>query len=129
MSSRPLSDMQLAFMRALWKLDEGSVADVQAELVAEGQALATTTVATVLRRLEAGKYVTHRRDGRQFVYRARVTQQALGSRALERLSTSIYGGNVTALLTQLLGSLPVTPDELVEVQRLIEAKTQEQEES
>src|SRR5262245_36930680 len=128
MSSRPLSDMQLAFMRALWKLREGSVAEVQAELAAQGQSLATTTVATVLRRLEAGRYVTHRRDGRQFVYRARVTQQALGGRALERLSTSIYGGNVGALLSQLLGSLAVTPDELAEVQRLIDAKTQEQEE-
>jgi len=121
--------MQLAFMRALWKRGEASVAEVQAELAEAGQALAPTTVATVLRRLEAAKYVTHRRDGRQFVYRARVTQQALGSRALERLNAHLYGGDVTALLTQLLGALSVTPEELALVQRRIEAKRQEQEES
>jgi len=117
--------MQLAFMRALWKLGEASVAEVQAELDVQGQVLATTTVATVLRRLESAKYVSHRRDGRQFVYRARVTQQALGSRALERLSASIYGGDVGALLTQLVGSLSVKPDDLAEIQRLIDAKTEE----
>ena len=125
MPSRPLSDMQLAFMRALWTLGEGSVTDVQAQLAAEGQDLATTTVATVLRRLEAGDYVTHRREGRQFVYRARISQHDLGGLALQRLTTNIYGGDVTALLTQLLGSLPVSAEELAQVQRLIEDKVQE----
>jgi predicted transcriptional regulator len=120
--------MQLAFMRALWNRGEASVADVQAALAEQGQVLATTTVATVLRRLEAAKYVTHRSVGRQFVYRARVSQEALGGRALERLRAHVYGGNVGAMLSQLLGSLEVSEDELAQMQRLIDAKTQQREE-
>lgn len=129
MTTKPLSDMQLAFMRALWAVGEGTVSQVQAELTRSGQTLATTTVSTVLRRLEADGFVDHRRDGRQFVYRATVSQRDLGGNALQRLTQTIYGGDVTAMLAQLLGSASVSADDLEAVQRLIANKAADKERS
>jgi predicted transcriptional regulator len=76
----PLSDVQLAFMRALWEVGEGSVAAVQDALERSGRKLAPTTVATVLRRLEAKGWVAHREEGRVLLYRAAVSRQARAGR-------------------------------------------------
>ncbi len=114
--------MQLAFMRALWELGEANVAQMQAQLATNGQILAVTTVATVLRRMEKKSWVAHRSEGRQFVYRAVLSQEKMGASVLSRITDALYGGNVGALLAQLIGSDSVDAADLAEVKRLIADK-------
>ncbi|UCD74856.1 MAG: BlaI/MecI/CopY family transcriptional regulator, partial [Phycisphaerales bacterium] len=71
--SHKLGDLQLAIMQVLWEKGQATVAEVhQALLPARG--LALTTIATMLSKLEKKGVLTHRRKGRQFVYRPRVAQ-------------------------------------------------------
>jgi BlaI family penicillinase repressor len=118
----PLSEMQLGFMQALWAMGEGSVGDVQGWLEKGGRKLAPTTVATVLRRLEAKGWVAHREEGRGFVYRAAVTRESATGSLIQRLTRSFFGGNVPALVSQLLDSRDVSQQDLDEIKRLIESK-------
>jgi BlaI family transcriptional regulator, penicillinase repressor len=118
----PLSDVQLGFMQALWDLGEGSVSDVQGRLEASGRKLASTTVATVLRRLEAKGWVTHREEGRGFVYRAAVSRERATGSLIDRLTGAFFGGDVPALVSHLLDSRGVTKKEIAEIKRLIEVK-------
>jgi BlaI family penicillinase repressor len=118
----PLSDIQLGFMQALWDLGEGSVSDVQAHLERAGRKPAPTTVATVLRRLEAKGWVAHRDGGRGFIYRAAVTREAATGSLVDRLTGTFFGGDVPALVSHLLDSHAVSKRELAEIKRLIEAK-------
>ena len=85
MAAEQLTDLQLEFMRVLWEVGEGTVADVQDRLQAGGRALAPTTVSTVLRRLESQGWVNHRERGRQFIYRAAVSRDdATGNITIRR---------------------------------------------
>lgn len=117
-----LSDVQLAFMRALWSQPESSVSQVKDFLTEEGRDLAPTTVATQLGRLEKKGLVTHEVRGRQYIYRASVSERQVQRSVLERVTEGLFGGDVTALVHQLLDHDEVSPSDLAEVKRLIEAK-------
>lgn len=118
-----LSDVQLAFMRALWSRPRSSVAQVKDFLFSEGRELAQTTVATQLGRLEKKGLVAHEIEGRQFLYRALVSEEQVRRSVLARVTEGLFGGDVTALVHQLLDHDRVSAADLAEVKRLIEAKT------
>lgn len=116
--------MQMAFMRALWELGEGNLGQVQERLAADGHQHAPTTVATVLRRMEKKGWVAHRQQGRQFIYRAELSRDELGENVLSRITSALYGGDLTAVFAQLLGSDRLEADELASIKALIAAKEQ-----
>jgi BlaI family penicillinase repressor len=121
-TEKQLSELQLAIVRALWELGEGSVSDVLAEVQRSGRELAPTTVATVLRRLEKDGWVEHRERGRQFVYRARVSREQATGGVLDRITRAFFGGSVPALVSQLLESDRVSPEDLALMRALIARK-------
>lgn len=122
MTLKPLSDLQLAVVRALWSLGEGSVAEVLGEVARSGREPAPTTVATVLRRLEKDGWVEHRERGRHFVYRARVSRERAIGGVLDRITRSFFGGGVPALVCQLLESEDVSAEDLAMMRALIARK-------
>ena len=67
-----LGDLQLRIMRVLWNRSKANVSEVQAAL--GDDELAYTTVATMLRKMEARGLVRHHEDGRRFIYEAAVTE-------------------------------------------------------
>jgi BlaI family penicillinase repressor len=115
-----LTPLQLAVMQVLWACDEASVADVQKGMT--GKRLALTTVATLLTRLEQRDLVTHRVDGRQYLYRARVSPVAVRQSVTRDLLGSLFHGDVTAFVTQLLDARDLTREELADLKRLIRTK-------
>jgi len=117
-----LSELQLAFVQALWELGEGSVGQVQEALERQGRSLATTTVATVLRRLEAQGWVAHREQGRSFIYKATVSHRRAAGRMLTNLTRSLFGGDLPAMVSHLLESHKVDKREIDEIRKLISEK-------
>ena len=117
-----LSDVQLAFLRALWARPGSTVTQVKEFLQSESRDLAPTTVATQLGRLEKKGLVQHEVDGRQFHYRARVTEQEVKRSVLARVTDGLFGGDVAALVHQLLDHDKVSADDLAQVKRLIESR-------
>jgi BlaI family transcriptional regulator, penicillinase repressor len=115
-----LTPLQLAVMQVLWARDEASVADVQKGMI--GKRLALTTVATLLTRLEQRGLLAHRVDGRQYLYRARVSPVAVRQSVTRDLLGSLFHGDVTAFVTQLLETRDLTREELSDLKRLIRSK-------
>jgi len=68
-----LSDLQIAVVRVLWRNGETSVTDI-AKVLGDERGLKHTTVATLLTRLEKRGVVEQRREGRQLIYRALVSE-------------------------------------------------------
>jgi predicted transcriptional regulator len=122
MGSEKLSELQLALVQVLWELGEGSVSQVQEALERQGRALAPTTVATVLRRLEGQGWVAHREEGRSFIYRAAVSHRRAAGQMLSSLTKSLFGGDLPAMVSHLLESHKVDKRELDEIRRLIAEK-------
>ncbi len=114
-----VTDLQLAVLRELWSRGEASVADVH-EALQDERGLATTTVATLLSRLEKRGLVTHRADGRRHVYRALVTEQEVQTALLDSVTDGVFGGDVTALVSHLLTAREVSPGDLAAVQELLD---------
>jgi BlaI family penicillinase repressor len=118
-----LGDLQLAIMRVLWDREEATAAEVHEALAAE-RGLAPTTIATMLTKLEKKGVVTHRVDGRRFVYRPEVSEQAVRRSMLGTLTSRLFGGEVTALVAHLLAEHPIDRNELAEIEELLAEHTQ-----
>lgn len=125
MINAQITEQQLAFLRALWARGEASVGEVQAALAEAGTNLAPTTVSTVLSRLEKKGLVEHRPEGRAYVYRATISEDAVQTSVLGRVRDRLFGGDVTALVGQLLDTSSVSTEELAQVRRLLDAKQEE----
>ena len=120
-----VTDLQLAVLRELWRRGEGSVADVHAALKQE-RGLATTTVATLLSRLEKRGLVCHRSEGRKHIYRASVSEPEVQTALLDSVTDGVFGGDVTALVSHLLEARDMSSGDLAAVQKIL-ARMQAQE--
>ena len=118
-----LSDLQLSVLRVLWRRGELPVSEVHAALRERG--LAQTTVATLLRRLEKREVVTHRREGRQFLYSATVGEEQAQRSMLSEVTERLFAGDVTELLNQLLSAREIASGDIARIRALLEAKERE----
>jgi BlaI family transcriptional regulator, penicillinase repressor len=115
-----LTALQLAVMQVLWSRDEASVSDVQGAMT--GRRLALTTVATMLVRLEQRGLVSHRSEGRQYIYRSRVSPAEVRETVTRELLRNLFAGDVTAFVSQLLDARKLTREEVADLQRLVRSK-------
>jgi predicted transcriptional regulator len=90
--------------------------DCTAESCREGLAsqrsLKDSTVRTVLRKLEEKGYVTHKVDGRTFVYRAADTRRNVAVQAAQQLIDRFCGGSVEEFLVGLVDNQVLEPKQL-----------------
>jgi BlaI family transcriptional regulator, penicillinase repressor len=115
-----LTALQLAVMQVLWSRDEASVTDVQHAMT--GRRLALTTVATMLVRLEQRGLVGHRTEGRQYIYRSRVSPADVRETVTRELLRDLFDGDVAAFVSQLLDARKLTREEVADLQRLVRTK-------
>jgi BlaI family penicillinase repressor len=113
-----LGDLQLRIMRVLWKQEEATVAHVHEALGGSAE-FAYTTIATMLRKMEARALVIHREEGRSFVYTAKVAEEAVSTSMADDLLERLFGGSLTQAVNHLLSSREVSKEELRELERLI----------
>lgn len=113
-----LGDLQIAIMRELWRRQEANVAEVHAALEEE-RGLAPTTIATMLKKMEAKGVVTHRTEGRKFVYRPTVSEADVRRTMVGDLTERLFRGEVTALVSHLLAEHEIDPDELRRLEALL----------
>jgi predicted transcriptional regulator len=108
-------------MKVLWHRSEATVLDIQNALRAT-RPLASTTIATLLSRLEKRGIVTYRTEGRQYVYRALLQEHEARQHALGEVTQGLFAGDVPTMVSQLLSSHELRPGDLARVKELIEAK-------
>ena len=121
-----LSDLQLDVMRVLWAREEASTTEVVAQLE-QRRALAHTTVATLLTRLEKRGLVSARKDGRQLYYRAAVAEAEVHRSMVSGLIASLFRGEAKGLLAHLLREDEIAPGDIEAVRKLLADKEQDDE--
>ena len=119
-----LTNLQMDVMQVLWQQGEATVAQVHTALQDERQ-LALTTVATLLSRLEKYGLLTHRTEGRQYIYRSLVSQSEARRSQLADLINQFFHGNPADLVYHLISEAEVDDKDLERLQTLIESKEQE----
>jgi BlaI family transcriptional regulator, penicillinase repressor len=113
-----LGELQLRIMEVLWSRGEATVGAVYDE-VSRTRELAYTTIATMLRKMEARGLVKHRLDGRAFVYRAAVEADAVTRNMSGHLLDRFFRGSLADLVSHLLETRDVDAAELARIEKLI----------
>lgn len=108
------SERELDILKALWELQEGTVREVLDVVSPDGK-LAFNTIQTQLRIMEDKGLVTHRAEGRTFIYRPLYSRNA----ASERFLHKVFDGAVRDLVMTLIKSQDVSSSELQELEKMI----------
>ena len=88
-------------MRILWRRGESAVTDLVADLAAS-EPLAYNSVLTTVRILEKKGYVTHRQEGRAFVYSPSIEEHEAGRSEVRHVLSRFFGDSRERLLLSLL---------------------------
>lgn len=123
--SNTLTEAELRLMKVLWERGESAVSDLVAGLF-DTTPLAYTSVLTTIRILEKKGYVTHRQEGRAFLYSPTVAQHDAGRSEVRQLLQRFFGNSREKLLISLLGDDDISPEELKRLKEAI-ANTPEEE--
>lgn len=117
--SASLGERELDVMGVLWRHGAGTAAEVRRRLPAD---LAYNTVSTILRNLEAKGYVGHTAEGRLFHYHALVTEQAARGNALTRMVDKLFRGSSLRVVTHMVESEALSPEELRSLHELLDER-------
>jgi BlaI family transcriptional regulator, penicillinase repressor len=113
-----LGDLQLRILQVLWQRPEATVAEVQ-QALGERDGVAYTTAATILRRMEERGLVTHRTEGRSFIYRSAVAAETVSRGMASHWLERLHQGSLAEAVNHLLTSRETSREELRAIQRLI----------
>ena len=105
--NRPLTDLQQAIVDFVWS-EKSATAEQVREGLAPGRRLKDSTVRTLLRRLEERGYLTHRVEGKVFVYEAAVPPKSLAARTVRQIIERFWGGSAEQFLAGMVDEKVLT---------------------
>ncbi|MBK7844510.1 MAG: BlaI/MecI/CopY family transcriptional regulator [Bdellovibrionales bacterium] len=117
--SKLLTETELELMTILWRLEEGTVADVIDHLPKERD-LAYTSVSTILRILEQKGILKTRKEGRGHVYIPHIKKPEYEAKTVKHVVDRVFDGTPMALVRQLLESGRLDENDLNELKHLID---------
>lgn len=119
-----LTRRELDIMSVLWKLGDATVGEIRDGLSDD---LAYPTVQTMLRVLEAKKFVRHKLDGRAFRFYPLIGPHDAGDGALKRLVSKVYQGSRELLVSRLIADEDVSAEELRRMKKILQQRIDEAE--
>ena len=118
--TKTFTERELEIMRILWQRNEATIRDMQ-QALPPGRHY--NSVLTIVRVLEDKGHVTHRQEGRGFVYRAVAPQQESRSRVLAHLIENVFGGSFESIVLNMVESGDLTVEQLDEIRRKLRRRT------
>ena len=114
-----ISEHQLGILNMLWAFGEATAREVHEALEpATGHARKTT--GTLLHRLEKQGVITHREEGREFIYRPCVTREEVQEATVRGVFGQLFHGELPALVSYALSASDVEPADLERIRALID---------
>ncbi len=113
------TESELEILQVLWDKKTASVRDVHEELSKTKDAGYTTTLKLMQIMFEKGLV---KRDStlKTHFYQAAASKEKTQKHLLGKMIDTLFGGSPTELVMQALGNHKASPEELEEIQRLIE---------
>jgi predicted transcriptional regulator len=96
-------------MRIIWDLGEATGKQIQDALPGHPH---YNTVLTIIRVLQRKGHLTHRAQGRTFIYRAKVSREKSCRRLLSQLVNQVFGGSAASVVLGLVEAGDLTEDDL-----------------
>lgn len=120
--ARTLTEVELEFMQIVWNRGQVTTEDLLEALRRQGRDLSDGSVRKMLSILVAKGYVSRRRRGRGFLYRAKVPKDRANRRMVRDLAKRAFGGSAALMVAALLDSRRVSGEDIRKIKRLIEER-------
>jgi predicted transcriptional regulator len=113
-----LTPAQGEIMDIVWDRGEVSASEVR-RVLSQTREVARNTVRTLLERMEEKGWISHREEGRTFLYSATQPRHATIGRKVQEVIETICGGSAEALVTALLDYRGLSSGELERIRRML----------
>ena len=123
--TRTFTEVELEFMQILWDASEASPEDVQKTLLDRERPLTGGSIRNVLAIMVEKDYITRRKSGKTYLYRARIHEDQARYSIVEHILASVFDGSESLLVAALLKNREVSNDEIKEIERLIADRKRE----
>jgi BlaI family transcriptional regulator, penicillinase repressor len=107
--SQTFTDRELEIMRIVWGIGEASARQIQESLPGDRH---YNSVMTIIRVLERKSHLTHREEGRTYIYRSTVKPDRARTKVLKHLVKQVFGGSAASLVLNLVETGDLTADDL-----------------
>ncbi len=114
-----LSPAQREIMEIVWERREVTATEVR-RVLSRGRHVARNTVRTLLERMEDKGWLTHRAEGRTFLYMAARPRNASIGQKVREIVETICGGSPERLVSALLDYRGLRPEELTRIRQLLD---------
>ena len=123
--TQDVTDAELAVLEALWANAPSTIRSLAERLYpAGGGATEYATVQKLLERLENKRYVKRERSASPQQFSPAVRRDDLLHRRLRTLAEKLCGGSLSPILTHLVSSEKLTPDEIASLRKLLDELAQ-----
>lgn len=119
-----LGDLQAAVMEVVWDQGEATVKTVLGAMPDPKPAY--TTVLTIMQKLAKAGWLTHRAEGRSYVYMPTRSREQAGRSVLRRVVGHVFGGDRMLAFQHLIDDDALDDADLAALETLIERKRREQ---
>jgi predicted transcriptional regulator len=114
-----ISDAELDVMEALWAADQPLTATDIADRVGLNRGWSLATVKTMVSRLVTKGAITHREDGRRFLYSPAFEREAYVGLESRRLVDRLFGGRLSPLVAQLAEEDALDDEDIAAIEALL----------
>ena len=115
----------MKLMQILWKINQGTVRDVMANLPKDRN-LAYTSVSTILRILQQKKIVSAEKiNGRQHIYIPSFDKTKFVTHSINKIVSQVFSGNSVEMVAHLMNKNDLTRDDINSIQKLLDARKKE----
>jgi len=114
-----ISDAELDVMEALWAAGQPLTAAEVAEQVDPARGWTLATVKTMLSRLAAKGALSHREDGRRFLYSPAIKREAYVGTESRRFVERLFGGRLSPLVARLAEEDGLDDEDIAAIQALL----------
>ncbi len=114
-----LTDAEQSIMKVLWQHGETSVKDI-ASMLSEQKPVAYTTVQTMCKILVEKGYADFRKEGRAFIYSAKISQKDAQRGALTVLLDKFFGSSPELLAQHLIQETDIELKDLEALQQRVD---------
>lgn len=112
------TENELAILKILWQKQEASVREVHESLSENKDAGYTTTLKLMQIMYEKG-FVVRNDSQKVHLYKPALSQEKTQTQFLGKMIDTLFAGNSTNLVLQALGNNKHTPEELEQIQQLL----------
>ena len=121
MKTMRFGKVQLRIMRVLWEKERANAREITDSLN-KIDPIAHSTVQTLLRKLEEKGAVNHDIENRTFIFFPLVNSENVTRHAIREFLDRVFSGSPVGLVSYLLRSEDVPPEEMKQIRAMIDKK-------